>query len=110
VHLADTAIDPASDPPEEAESDVELTPDPDELEPDELVPDEELGLVGPVPDDVPEFDPDVPELVASSVPELDPCSLEPAPPWCVPPPQAARATQVAVGATRRDRVRMASRR
>jgi len=108
--------DPELDPEEELdEPEDELEPDDpvseDELEPDESVPDELLEPVDPVPDDVPapevlEFDPDVPELVVYVVPELDPCSLEPEPPCCVPPPQAARAKDVATGATRRDRIRM----
>src|SRR5580704_794795 len=121
------AVDPELDPEEELDaSEDELEPDDpvpedelesddpvseDELEPDESVPDELLELVDPVPDDVPdpdvlEFDPDVPELVAYVVPELDPWSFEPEPPFCVPPPQAARANDVATSATRRDRIRM----
>jgi hypothetical protein len=108
--------DPASeDEPDDPVPEDELEPDDpvpeDELEPDESVPDELLELVDPAPDDVPdpevlEFDPDVPELVAYVVPELDPCSLEPEPPFCDPPPQAASAKDVAMGATRRDRIRM----
>jgi hypothetical protein len=83
----------------------------DELDPDELAPEELPELVDPIPDDVPdpevlEFDPDAPELAPSIVPELDPCSLEPEPPFCVPPPHAPRASEVARGATRRDRIRM----